>query len=1570
MKKLYKSISFLFLMLLSVSWIAAQQKKIFPSERTSAFRLVKPEKIQAESGRTFSRIQKENKGIRLSEDKTAYGIVLFDSVRQERGLVSFSMNRPLRFTSVYEDISSYAGACAYNKYYYFSYGNTEYGSFTATTLNALDLSSWEVTPVADISYEQILVTDMTYDYSKNTLFAVELREWGSELVQYSLKEKRFLRVGTFGNVTMVTLAATYKGELYGISAEGFLYRINKPTGALEKIGFTGYFPQYAQSMEFDHTDEALYWACITDDGSSSLKFVDITTGIATDLAALGNTVQMTGLYIPYTLPDVDAPANPENLSGTPGTDGSHTVTLNWTHPSRDVMGAPLARLTEVKIYRDGEVIHTFSSPAPGASEEWTDTDVPEGFSTYKIVAEGTAGTGLPAVVTVFVGRDVPGYTESLKAERTNGGARISWEAPVKGWRSGWYDRTGCRYKIVRYPDGTVLTDNCTDTEFTDPALSETAIVSYGVQPVCQDGEGPVSRSNDVFNGPSAVLPFFVPFDTQEEFNRWMVVDKNRDGITWKWIEEDPEEKGYTCAGYWFSINSRMQPDEWLISPPLQLEKDTPYKLTFDIRAALPEFPERIRIYIGVSPVPETMQEIGDFTVSDTTRFIANRILLSGFSETADRYLAFRAYSEPDAYVLSLKNVLLEKNAGATIEGIVTDGTAPVPGAVVSVSHENEVRTFTTDEAGHYYVDYAVAGTHTLEVLHHGYYPVTRQITLLEVEHRKENVELLPVPVADISGTVTDETGAGVAGAFVHMRGYDQYTARSDDNGRFVVRNVYRSDDYRLTIIKPGYSMILRQVDASGEPQVLENLALNFKILPPSALHAEEKDNVLEIRWNIPVDTYTFKYDDGVPKGIFGYDSMTSRERTVIGSIFRNPAVLTSVSWYLSTISAPRERIKVYIFDLDEAGDPVPILLFSDLSVLSKDGEWATLEFPEPLYAPNGFLFAIGYEGNLWINRDEDSEVDSRAQCYAQDYMEGFDYLVKGDIKGYLMLRAEGASFEAPASVRTLEREPVVSEKNDPSLYRDRETAASVSGVYPGGSLPADRPVCRYEVYRLQAGEEDTEDRWTLLTEETTPETRFADTEWNRLEAGIYRYGIKTVYPNGQVSVPSFTDPIEHRISTVLKVQVIAADNRLPVPEASIRMDHADGTHRYDVSTDDSGYATLTIRKGVYRISISKTGFEKFEKEELDYTTEETYEPEPFALVRQLVPVRDLVIENGERETEKHLYWNMQNIRDDFEGHEDFAVNSPGAVGWQYRDEDGKNTTAIMGTTFPHVGEPMAYLVFNPLSTLPPMAEPGEDLPIDAHSGDKFLASLAATGIGSSFRNDDYLISPVLRYSLPFTVSFWAKTYSKKYGLEIIRVGYSESGTESGDFQWISGNLEVPAEWTYYQYNVPENARYLSVNCISPDRYMLMLDDISIGRETNTETTGAKEFEIYLDGQPVGTASGNTYTFTGLPEGSHTAGVKAVYLSGASEMVTRSFVVSGSGLESTRKNQVGLYPNPARSRIHISGEYVEIRIFGPAGRLQGVYADQMDIAVEDWESGIYLARIITSAGVEVHKIVVE
>lgn len=253
---------------------------------------------------------------------------------------------------------------------------------------------------------------------------------------------------------------------------------------------------------------------------------------------------------------------------------------------------------------------------------------------------------------------------------------------------------------------------------------------------------------------------------------------------------------------------------------------------------------------------------------------------------------------------------------------------------------------------------------------------------------------------------------------------------------------------------------------------------------------------------------------------------------------------------------------------------------------------------------------------------------------------------------------------------------------------------------------------------------------------------------------------------------------------------------------------------------------------------------------------------------------------------------MNGYYEDFESHPDFEINSPGDIGWHYIDQDNQPTYTWAACSYPNMGQKMAFIVMNPSKTSPSVADYPGIKPVE---GSKILAAFSAL----SGANNDYIVSPELNFDDEVHVSFRAKSYNSVYGLERIRVGYSVTGRQPSDFIFVSESPyeEVPEEWTMMSYTVPKEAKYVTINCVSDQAFMLYIDDIFIGTNNVRPKAPASEkvvgFNIYRDGVKVNQEPAEyVYYDDVVPEyGDYTYTVSAVYADGSESPQSEELAVN-------------------------------------------------------------------------------
>lgn len=524
--------------------------------------------------------------------KTAYGVLGFDLTdgNMLNGLVSFPFTEGARFSLVkyFGDANHDVTAGAYAERYY--YAELTQTDLTTQKMIPVELIRYDIEKdvtesVGELSGYTSHINDMSYDYSTKTMYAISvLNDAYTQLFTIDLNTAESKLVADLDR-RFFTLACTYEGQLYGISFEGDFCKIDKTNGNVTVVGATGWHPTYYQSMEFDHSDETLYWAANLMGGTDfddCIATVDINTGAAQKVAAVGNSPQIAGLYVPFAASEKGTPSAVSDFECVPGANGATTVALYWMNPTQTFDGKELSSLTDIKVYRDRELIKTFENPEIGEEMSCTDDlgDVKGGYHFYSVVASNSVGEGAEEKVRIFVGRDIPADITTLTLQHDGyDKAVISWNQPELGPNGGYVDASSLSYKVVRKPDGRVIADGLKQTTVSDENISPVGQYSYSVVASNADGESNAVETETRVFGPAYSMPVTFDFTAFDADNSWTVMDANKDGYAWMWTKVS---SGDRVMGH--QASSTAVSDDWLISYYMPFEKDATYRAEMELHA--------------------------------------------------------------------------------------------------------------------------------------------------------------------------------------------------------------------------------------------------------------------------------------------------------------------------------------------------------------------------------------------------------------------------------------------------------------------------------------------------------------------------------------------------------------------------------------------------------------------------------------------------------------------------------------------------------------------------------------------------------------------------------------------------------------------------------------------------------------------------------------------------------------------------------------------------------------------------------------------------------------------------
>lgn len=217
------------------------------------------------------------------------------------------------------------------------------------------------------------------------------------------------------------------------------------------------------------------------------------------------------------------PAAVANAKVTPAPNGGHFADISFTAPTQNQAGATLSALSKIDIFRGEELVKSFANPTPGTTLNYTDSNVPNGKTTYKITPFSADGEGASTEIDTFVGVDIPAAVPKISFTYANGKAHITWEKVATGANGAYVNPENITYTLRR-GKATEIAKNLKSNTFEDtlPAQDEQEALAYVVSPVNEAGEGERTYSNIVVTGKPYKLPINESFANGKLSYFWLV----------------------------------------------------------------------------------------------------------------------------------------------------------------------------------------------------------------------------------------------------------------------------------------------------------------------------------------------------------------------------------------------------------------------------------------------------------------------------------------------------------------------------------------------------------------------------------------------------------------------------------------------------------------------------------------------------------------------------------------------------------------------------------------------------------------------------------------------------------------------------------------------------------------------------------------------------------------------------------------------------------------------------------------------------------------------------------------
>jgi hypothetical protein len=469
-------------------------------------------------------------------------------------------------------------------------------------------------------------------------------------------------------------------------------------------------------------------------------------------------------------------------------------------------------------------------------------------------------------------------------------------------------------------------------------------------------------------------------------------------------------------------------------------------------------------------------------------------------------------------------------------------------------------------------------------------------------------------------------------------------------------------------------------------------------------------------------------------------------------------------------------------------------------------------------------------------------------------------------------------------------------------------------------------------------------------------------------AGAHTILVKVKYPHNQATLAQreMTRNVTNTVQVGYTVNL--STNTGESPEGAVVT--LSGTQTYNQTATGGTVTFPAVNSGTYNISIAKAGFDPYTANGivinaagLSYTAE---------LIETIVLPENLNVVVDNVNGTATFTWNPESaeFEDYFEGFEGttgggFQQTPPvGAfpAGWTRTADTTWGTT---GNTVSGIGS----------GNTPEITEPRT-------GARQMIRSWLQTG---SFT---WAFSPGFEFTAgtTYTISFWyrAPGYQGEIDRFKVQIANTTDRTGTGAAATMVGgttiltNAVVVSTQTQLTFDftpTTSGLHYIGFHCMTPrqEGLYVQIDDLSVVQKTKGASSKAfNDYTVYLDGVEVATnVTENQYVFTGLVPGNYIAGVKAVYTSGASAVVTKDFTIEPVNINTLDPNSFTIHPNPVADNLFIQTTLLveRIEIYDLQGKLVKVVTNNTQvIPVSDLKSGVYMIKITTDKGISTQRFV--
>ena len=531
----------------------------------------------------------------------------------------------------------------------------------------------------DVAFDP--TTGKAYGFFSGNFYGQEYHYWG----YLDIKKRSVVSIADL-NFSLRGVAIDKYGQAYGIGLDGALYKINKDTGEIVKVGETG-CPSlyYMSSAAYNDKDNNIVLSYSNEDGGG-LVTIDPVTAESSVTTVFPDGDEVIGLYIPFQAPD-KAPAAPS--LEVVCNEGSMSVDFTIGMPDKLFDGSAVSGELGYKIYANS--VEILSGKAYAGSEvKLTKALTESGVTNFIAVATNEAGESTQTKASCYVGKGTPAASSKVALTYADGKFTLTWAPVTESSDGGYIKADDVRYDIVDIA-GNLVASDVEGTSWTkEQALpDEITGFSFGVVAKYDGKTSKAVMSNSIYLG-HYNAPAHVNLKDAGSFNQHLVIDANGDGKTW--VSD-------TSKGATYKYSSSNAGDDWLVSPAFYLEAGKAYDFEALAHAYSDKYPEKMEICLGTAPTAEAMTTtlVETTTLGGATSSLTASIVPPA---TGEYYIGFHAVSDPMQWSIYLTDYSISEPYGVSAPDAVTDIvlTPDVTGALnVAGSFKAPAKTVTGAE---------------------------------------------------------------------------------------------------------------------------------------------------------------------------------------------------------------------------------------------------------------------------------------------------------------------------------------------------------------------------------------------------------------------------------------------------------------------------------------------------------------------------------------------------------------------------------------------------------------------------------------------------------------------------------------------------------------------------------------------------------------------------------------------------------------------------------------------------------------------------------------------------------